>query len=81
MSGMTLLNKWNQILPIILPFSGVPPMGSNCADPVQFCASSACERRISLSIELSLKGLNPGLPVLRVFYFHNKDSSKGEGGP
>ena len=31
--------------------------------------------------ELPLKGLNSGLPVLRIFNFHrdNKDSPKGEG--
>jgi hypothetical protein len=46
--------------------------------------SSACECGISLPIELPLKGvLNSSgfirlLPVLGPFYFHNKDSSKGE---
>ena len=45
---------------------------------IQF-VSSAWEWSISLPIELPLKGLNSGLPVLRIFNFHNKDSSKGEG--
>ena len=74
------VNEWTQILPIVLPFT-VLPMRSDRANPVQFCVSSACERSISLSIELPLKGLNSGLPVLGVFDFHNKDGSKGgEGG-
>ena len=73
------VNDWMQILPIILPLS-VPPMRSDCANPVHFRVSSACERSIRLSIELPFKGWNSGLPVLSVFYFHNKDSSKGEGG-
>ena len=56
------VNECNQIV-LIIPFS-VPPIRSNCADPVQFCVSSAWERSISLLIELPLKGLNSGLPVL-----------------
>src|SRR6267154_3446701 len=77
---MMPVNEWTQILPVVLSFS-VPPMRSDCANPVQFCVSSACKRSISLSIELLLKGFDSGrLPALVVFYFHDKGSSRGEGG-
>jgi len=33
-----------------------------------------------LKIDLVLKALNSGLPVLGVLYFDNKDGPKGEGG-
>ena len=72
------VNEWTRILPIVLAFS-VSPMRSDCADPVQFFVSSACERSINLLIELPFEGLNAVLPVLGIFYLHNKDSSKGEG--
>ena len=60
------VNEWNQIL-FIITFS-VPPIRSKCADPLQFCVSSALEGSISLTIELPLRGLNSGLPALRIFY-------------
>ena len=47
-------------------------------DSVQF-VSSAWKRSANLLIELRLKGSNSGLPLVRIFCFHNKDSSKGEG--
>ena len=78
MSGMMPVNEWTQILPIV-PFA-ILPMRPNCSNPIQFCVSSVCKCRSSLLIELLLKGWNSGLPVLRVFDFHNKDSSKGKGG-
>ena len=63
----------------INPFS-IYLMRSDCANPEYFCVSGARERSIKLSIDLRFKGFNPGLPVLRVSYFHNKGSSKGVGG-
>ena len=76
------IDEWMQILSVVLLLS-IPPMRSDCANPVQLGVSSARERSISLSIELSLKSLNTRLPVLGLwefFHFHNKDSSKGERG-
>jgi hypothetical protein len=59
MSGMMPVNEWMRIFLIVLPFS-VPPMRTDYANPVQFCVSNACERTVSLSIELPLKGFNSG---------------------
>lgn len=55
-------------------------MRTHRANPVHFCVGGARERSISLPIELPLKGLSSGLPLLVVFYRYNKDSMKGEGG-
>src|SRR6266436_1161486 len=73
------VNECPQTLPIFLPFSE-PPMRSDYGNPVQFCVSSACERSITSSVELLKLVYRFGLPAPGVSYFHNKDSSKGEGG-
>ena len=79
MSSVMPVDEGTQILVVVLTLS-VPPMRSDCANPVHLCVSSARKPNTSLSIELPLKGLSSGrrLPVKGVFHFHDKDSSKGE---
>jgi hypothetical protein len=80
-SGIMPINERDRSLSINHPFS-VPPMRSDCADPVHFCVSSAYERTITLSLDQVLKALHSelGMPVLGVPYFDDKDGSKHKGG-
>ena len=77
MSDVVPLNEGPHILSVVL-LPTVPPMRSNCSDPVDLRDRSAGESSIRLSIELALKNRNSSLPMLGVFYFKDEDTSKGD---
>jgi hypothetical protein len=77
MSGVMPINEGPNILSVVILLA-VPPMWSNCSDPVDLRVRGAGESSVSLSIELALKSWNSILPMLGIFDFDDKDSPKGE---
>jgi len=79
MSGVMPIEKGPHILSVVLHLT-IPPMRSNCADPVGLRVRGASESSVSLLTELGLKSWNSILLMLGAFDFDDKDRAKGEWG-
>ena len=70
------INEGSHILSAILLLT-VPPMRANSSNPVDLRVRGAGESSVSLPVELALKSRNSIFPVLGVFDFDDKNTSKG----
>jgi len=77
MSGMMPINEGPNISSVLL--LAVPPMWSNCSDPVDLRVRGAGESSVRLSIEPALKSWNSILPMLGIFILTIRTDRKVSG--